>query len=175
MAKSTAANVKEYLAELSPERREFVAALRNAIVRSLPKGYRESMGYGMISYAIPLSRYPKTYNGQPLCYAALASQKGYVALHLMSVYMNPAAEKALQSGFRKAGKKLDKGKACLRFRTLEDVPIEVIEETIGSVSVDEYVSQYEAGRRRTAGARRRAAAATSKTPARPTARKKIRA
>jgi hypothetical protein len=79
----------------------------------------------MIVYEVPLSRYPDTYNGQPLCYAALAAQKNHAAVYLMSAYGNPAVVRELKDGFRKAGRKLDMGKSCIRFRRAEDLPLAV--------------------------------------------------
>ena len=147
----------EYMARLPPDRRAFVAAVRNAIRKSLPKGYEEAVGWGMLTYGIPLSRYPDTYNGQPLCYAALASQKDYVSVYLMAAYADPARAKALKDGFTAAGKKLDMGKSCLRFRKLEDVPLDVIAECIASTPVETYLAEYEASR---------ASASSRRTPSR---------
>jgi hypothetical protein len=144
MVQSKAATVEEYLQELPEERRSVIAAVRAVILKNLPKGYRESMNWGMISYEVPLERFPKTYNGQPLSYAALAAQKNYFALRLMSVYGDTKQAKWFHEEFRKAGKKLDMGKSCVRFRKLEDLPLEVIGKTIASVSPEEYIAHYEA-------------------------------
>ena len=116
--------------------------------KNLPKGYREAMGYGMIAWAVPLSRYPDTYNGQPLCYAALASQKGYCALYLMGVYQVPAQAAALKAAFKAEGKKADMGKSCIRFRSPEDLPLATIEKLVAATSVDAFMAQYEASRKR---------------------------
>ena len=85
-------SVQQYLDGLAPERREAVSAVRDVILANLPAGYEESIDYGMLSYAVPLATYPETYNGKPLSYAALASQKNYMALYLMSVSSNPETE-----------------------------------------------------------------------------------
>src|SRR5689334_5703907 len=114
MARSNAATVQEYLDELPDDRRAVVAAVREVILRNLPPGYREAMSWGVISYEVPLERYPDTYNGQPLGYIALAAQKNHFALYLMCVYHNAEREAWLRREFKKAGKKLDLGKACLR-------------------------------------------------------------
>jgi hypothetical protein len=92
--------------------------------RHLPRGYREVVNWGMICYEIPLKPYPTTYNGQPLCYAAVAAQKNYYTVHLMCAH-DPKQQRWLKAGFEKAGKKLDMGKACIRFRRVEDLPLEV--------------------------------------------------
>jgi hypothetical protein len=108
------------------------------------------MGWGMIVYGIPLARYPNTYNGQPLSYVALAAQKGHFSLYLMGVYGDPAREAWIRDAFREAGKKLDMGKSCLRFRRLEDLPLESIGELVASVPPEELIAIYEKGRARPA-------------------------
>jgi uncharacterized protein YdhG (YjbR/CyaY superfamily) len=148
MVQSKAKTVGEYLQELPPERREVVAAVRKMVQRHLPKGYVESMAYGMIGYGIPLSRYPDTYNGQPLGYVALAAQKNYYTLYLMSVYSDSAEERELRAAFAKAGKKLDMGKCCVRFKHLADLEMEALGKAIASTPVDRFIEIYEASRRR---------------------------
>jgi hypothetical protein len=148
MGSSKATTVEQYLAELPEERREVVSAVRDLVVRNLPQGYEETMAWGMICYGIPLERYPDTYNGQPLGYVALAAQKNHYALYLMGVYGDPEREAWLREEFRRAGKKLDMGKSCLRFRRLEDLPLDSIGELVGSVSPEEYIGIYERSRAR---------------------------
>ncbi len=144
MVQSKATTVEDYLNELPPDRRAVIEQVRGVILANLPAGYRESMTYGMISYEIPLERYPKTYNKQPLTYLGLAAQKNYYALYLMCVYGDRAAEQALAQGFAEAGKKLDMGKSCLRFRRLDDLPLDVIGKTVASTDPDAYIRIYEA-------------------------------
>ncbi|MGH7481449.1 MAG: DUF1801 domain-containing protein [Longimicrobiales bacterium] len=146
MARSAAVRVEDYLDELPADRRAVVAAVREVIVANLPAGYREAMNWGMISYEIPLERYPDTYNGQPLAYAALAAQKSHYALYLMGAYMEPRQDEWLRREFEKAGKTLDMGKSCVRFRKLEDLPLDVIGRAIASRSPDELIAAYEASR-----------------------------
>ncbi len=148
MPATSATTATEYLAQLPPDRKAFVSAIRRTIRQHLPTGYKEVVNWGMLAYTIPLSRYPNASNGQPLCYAALASQKNYVSVHLVGAYMSPALTKAIQAGFKAAGKKLDMGKGCLRFKRLEDVPLEVIGKAIASMPVETYISTYEAATRR---------------------------
>ena len=148
MVKSKAATVDEYLEELPPERRVVVAEVRRMILENLPDGYVESMNWGMISYEIPLERYPDTYNGQPLGYVALAAQKNNYSLYLMGVYQDSEQEEFIRDGFDKAGKRLDMGKSCVRFRKLDDVPLDVIAEIIASTSVDDYITRYEMARKK---------------------------
>ena len=148
MVMSKAKTVTEYLAELPADRRKTIAAVRAVVRKNLPKGYREAIGYGMICYSVPLSTYPDTYNGQPLCYAALAAQKQYCALYLMNVYGDAARTKALQNAFRKAGKKLDLGKSCVRFKTADDLPLDVIGKTIAATPVKAFIEKYEKARKK---------------------------
>jgi hypothetical protein len=147
MVKSTASTVEEYLDSLPADRRTVVAAVREVVLRHLPAGYQETMCWGMISYGIPLEVYPRTYNGQPLGYAALAAQKNHYALYLMAVYGDPAREARLREGFTQAGKKLDMGKSCVRFHRLEDLPLDVIGEVIASTPPDKLIASYERSRR----------------------------
>ena len=148
MVMSKAATVADYLAELPADRRRTISAVRAVIRKSLPKGYKESVGYGMICYAVPLSTYADTYNGQPLCYAALASQKNYCALYLMNVYGDTQTARAFRNGFKKAGKKLDMGKSCVRFKTAGDLPLDVIGRTIAATPMKAFIGQYERARKK---------------------------
>ena len=148
MASSKTARVSAYLKSLPADRRKVVSAVRHVVLENLPKGYQESINWGHISYEIPLERYPESYNGQPLCYAGLAAQKNHYALYLLGVYANPKVGKALASAFKKRGKKLDMGKSCLRFKTLDDLPLDVIANVIASTPVDEMIAYYENSRPR---------------------------
>ena len=148
MATSSATTVEGYLAELPPERRTVIAAVRDVVLRHLPPGYQETMNWGMISYEIPLADYPDTYNGQPLAYAALAAQKRHYALYLTAVYADSAEEARLRERFVQAGRKLDMGKSCLRFRSLDDLALDAIGEAIGSTPPAAFIARYEASRRR---------------------------
>lgn len=146
--KSSAPTVKKYLEELPEDRRAVVEAVREMVLHNLPEGYAETMRWGMISYELPLERYPKTYNGQPLAYVGLASQKNNCALYLTCVYQDPEQEARLREGFRKAGKKLDLGKSCLRFKKLDDLPMNVLAELVASTPPEHFIARYEASRER---------------------------
>ena len=148
MVMSKAKTVTEYLAELPADRRKAIAAVRAVVRKNLPKGYKESIGYGMICYTVPLSTYPETYNGQPLCYAALAAQKNKYSLYLMNVYGDGATAKAFRDGFKRAGKKLDMGKSCVRFSTVDDLPLDVIGRTIAATPMKDFIAQYEKSRKK---------------------------
>jgi uncharacterized protein YdhG (YjbR/CyaY superfamily) len=142
------ASVDSYLAGLPAEHRSVLSAVRDTVRKNLPKGYEETMQGKLIAYVIPLSRFPNTYNGHPLWYIALAVQKNYYSLYLMAPYGDPKELKTIQEGFRKAGKKLDMGKSCIRFRKLEDLPLDVIGESVARVPVDEYIRRYESVKRK---------------------------
>ena len=140
------ATAEEYIAGLPKERADQISRLRETILQRLPAGYTEEMGFGMITYVIPLETYPDTYNGHPLMYAALASQKRHMAIYLMNVYGDDETLQWFTEGFAASGKKLDMGKSCVRFKKLEDLPLELIGETIARTPVSEYIACYEASR-----------------------------
>jgi hypothetical protein len=148
MVASKATTVKEYLEWLPEDRRKVISKVRTVIRKHLPKGYEEKLTYGVISYQVPLKTLPDTYNGQPLCYAALAAQKHHNALYLMCAYGDPKQRAALQDAFTKAGKKLDMGKSCVRFKHVEDLPLPAIGKLIAAVPPAKYIASYEASRKR---------------------------
>ena len=140
---SDAVTVKGYLDSLPDDRRRALTAVRQVIRKNLPVGIVETMNWGMISYEIPLKTYPDTYNGQPLMYAALASQKNHMSLYMHGIYGNEALRERFETAYRATGKKLDMGKGCVRFATLDALPLDVIGEAIGSSTVDQYLAHYE--------------------------------
>lgn len=143
---SDATSVEQYLAELPDDRRDAIETVRDEILRRLPDGYVETMNWGMISYEIPLSTYPDTYNGKPLMYAALASQKNHMAVYLSGVYTSDEGRDAFHAKYRETGKKLDMGKSCVRFKTIDDLPIEVIGDSIASMAPEQFIDIYERAR-----------------------------
>lgn len=145
MTRSAAATVEAYLAELPPERRAVIAQVRDLVNAHLPPGYVEAMNWGMISWEVPLSRYPVTYNKQPLSYAALAAQKNAYSLYLMAA---ATQGQRLRAAYAQAGKKLDMGKSCIRFKKLDDLVPDAIAEAVASMPVDAYIAWYEASRER---------------------------
>lgn len=142
--KSTATTVDEYLRELTPERRAAIQTVREVILRNLPVGYDEVMNWGMISYEVPLSVYPDTYNRKPLMYAALSSQKNYMSVYLIAIYMTNEAREEFEAAYRRSGKPLDVGQSCVRFRKVEDLPLDLIGSTIASTSVAAFVNGWKA-------------------------------
>jgi len=148
VAKSKAETVDGYLAELPEDRRAAISAVRQVVLENLPQGYEEMMQFGMIGYVIPLERYPVTYNGQALQYAALASQKNYMSLYLRNVYGDEAVEIWFVDRYKDSGKRLDMGKACVRFKSLQDLPIDLVGEAIALTPVDRFIERYEMSRNR---------------------------
>ena len=147
MARSKARTVDEYLAELPPERRTAIIAVRSVILGNLPEGYVETMMFGMIGYGVPLEAYPVTYNKQPLMYAALASQKNYMTVYLMNVYGDKETEHWFTERYRATGKRMDTGKSCVRFKKTDDLPLELLGEAIARTPMTEFIKLYEASRR----------------------------
>lgn len=139
--RSSAATVSAYLKSLPADRRRALSAVRRVIRKHLPAGYQETMNWGMITYQVPLRTCPDTYNGQPLLYAALASQKNYMAVYLTGIYTSPTSYRAFEKAYKATGKRWNVGKSCVRFRTLDDLPLELIGESIASLSVEAFVKR----------------------------------
>ena len=141
--RSEATTVNQYLAELPADRREAIEAVRGVILENLPGGYVEAMNWGMITYQIPLDMYADTYNGQPLLFAALASQKNHMAVYLTGIYISDEAREQFEAAYRESGKRFDVGKSCVRFRKLDDLPLDLIGDTIASVPVERLIARVE--------------------------------
>ena len=155
---SKTTTVKDYL-ELVPEaRRADFKKVRQVIVDNLPKGYEEAVSIGMLTYSVPLSVLPDTYNGHPLWYVALASQKNYMAVYLMGLYGDKKAAEWFRSQFKARGKTLDMGKSCVRFRSADDLPLDVIGQVVATHSVEKWVSLYRQSRTKAKASRPKQAA-----------------
>ena len=155
---SKATTVDEYLASLPAERRAAIVTVRAVIVKNLDADVHERMAYGMIGYGVPHHVYPAGYHAdpkQPLPYAALASQKNHMSLYLMS--LDCGSDDDADSGpgaharwFREAwartGKRLDMGKACIRFKKLDDLALDVLAEAVRRVPARTFIEYYEASR-----------------------------
>jgi hypothetical protein len=139
---------EEYIESLPEDRRDTIAAVRAAILEHLPEGNEEGMQYGMIGWYIPLERYPGTYNGQALAVAALAGQKNHMSLYLNCVYSDSEEKDWFEERGAEAGKKLDMGKSCVRFRKLDDLPLEVVGEAVARLRPEDFIAAYERSRRR---------------------------
>lgn len=143
---SKAKTVAEYLSSLSSDQREVLAAVRTVILANLDSGFQECMQYGMVGYSVPHSRYPAGYHcdpKQPLPFAALAAQKNAISLHLMGLYMNPTELGWFTKAWKATGKKLDMGKACVRFKKLDDVALDVVGQAFRRISADAWIATYE--------------------------------
>ena len=146
MASSAAETVEQYLGELPDDRREAIVEVRAEILANLPDEIVETMAWGMIAYEIPLEIFPDTYNKKPLLYAALASQKNHMAVYLHSIYTNEDDAEWFQQAYVATGKKLDMGKSCVRFKKLDQVPVELIGEAIARVSIEQFLDYYNASK-----------------------------
>jgi hypothetical protein len=144
---SDATTPAAYIAEMPEGRRKAISAVRKVIRANIPKGFQEMMDFGMIVWAIPLTRYPDTYNGHPLGIVALANQKNYMALYLFGEYADDKERAWFEKSWKAAGKKLDMGKSCLRFKKVDDVALDVIAEAVSRVSVEDHIKAYEKSRR----------------------------
>lgn len=145
--RSTATTVAEYLAGLPAERREAPKVVRAVILRNLPEGYAEGMQYGMIGYFVPHAIYPAGYHcnpAEPLPFASLAAQKHHLAIYLLCLYGDPEHRAWFIEEWKKTGRKLDIGKGCLRFKTLDDIPLGLIGRAIKRVPVRKFITFYEA-------------------------------
>ncbi len=141
--RSEATTAEQYLAELPDDRRKAIEAVRAVILENLPDGYEEAMKWGMITYQIPLDTYPDTYNKQPLMFAALASQMNHMAVYLTGIYVSDEARDEFAKAYRATGKRFDVGKSCVRFRKLDDLPLDLIGQTIAAVPVERLISRVE--------------------------------
>ena len=145
---SKATTVADYLASLPPDRRAALERIREVILANLDSGYEEGLSHGMIGYTVPKSVYPPGYHTDPkqgLPFVSLASQKNYMSLYLMGLYVGgtdaPLA-RWFHEAWAKTGKKLDMGKSCIRFKKLDDLPLDVIGEAIRRQPARTYIEQY---------------------------------
>lgn len=176
---SKAKTVAQYIAELPEDRRGAIKAVRDVVLKNMDKTFTEGMNYGMIGWFVPHSVFPAGYHcnpSQPLPFAGLASQKQHMSLYMMSAYGDGGEEKWIREQFKKAGKKLDMGKCCIRFKKLEDLPLEVIAEAFRRVSAKEYIARYEktlAGMGKSVSAASKASAVKKKVGKKVLAKKKV--
>ena len=144
---SKATTVDQYLAEIPADRQDAMTKLRKVILKNLPKGFKEGMGYGMIGYHVPHSIYPKGYHcdiKQPLPFACLASQKNAISFYHMGVYADPKLLKWFTDEYAKAAVgKLDMGKSCVRFKKPENIPYKLIGELCTKITVEKWIEVYE--------------------------------
>ena len=139
----------DYLNNLPEDRRKALAKLRATIRKHLPKGCKEGIQYGMIGYFVPHSIYPDGYHTdpkQPLPFASIASQKNHMALYLFCLYTDEKAMKSFVKEWKASGHKLDMGKSCVRFKSIEDVPLDVVGKAISRICVEDFIASYEDSR-----------------------------
>lgn len=162
---SKATTVKQYLAELPPDRRAVIQAIRKVFLDNLGEGIEEGMQYGAIGYYVPHRVFPAGYHcdpRQPLPFAGLGSQKNHMSLGLMSLYGDAKQEAWFRSAWAKTGKKLDMGKCCVRFKKVDDVALDVLAEAIRRSPAKAYIAHYEAAIK---GARRKSTKPAAAKPA----------
>ncbi|MCG3132665.1 MAG: hypothetical protein FLDDKLPJ_03528 [Phycisphaerae bacterium] len=143
---SKAATVAEYLAQLPPDRRDAVETLRTVFRKNLDKNLDEGMLYGMIGYYVPHRLYPAGYHcdpKQPLPFAGIASQKNYLSIYLPCFFGGEEHVRRFQEEWTKTGKKLDMGKSCIRFKRIEDAPLDVIGRAIARMPMKDFIAYYE--------------------------------
>ena len=144
---SKATTVNDYLNEIPEDRKVGFNKLRDVILKNIPEGFQECMGYGMMGYSVPHAIYPNGYHcdpKMPLPFAGLASQKNFIAFYHMGIYANPELLEWFTSEFPKhSKKKLDMGKSCMRFKKPEDIPFELIGELMQKMTVPDWINTYE--------------------------------
>lgn len=141
--------VAEFLAALPAPKRELAEEVIGLVRKNIPKGYEEEMALGFVTWSVPLSVLPDTYNGQALWYVAFNATKTGLSLYLMSVYGSKEREAKFKAAYKKAGKKLDMGRACLRFKSMDDLVLPAVKDAIKSLPVKKYVEEYRAVRKTT--------------------------
>lgn len=144
---SKAATVDDYIAELPEDRQKALTELRKVVKKNLPKGFQETMGYGMMGYSVPHSLYPPGYHcnpKDPLPFMGMASQKNFIAVYHMGIYADPKLLKWFTDAHAKASpKRLDMGKSCIRYKKAEDIPYKLIGELASKISPQEWINIYE--------------------------------
>jgi hypothetical protein len=148
VARSTAPTPDQYLAELAPERAAELCVVRDAINAALKPGFVERMAWGVISWEVPLETSGPTYNKQPLLYVGLGAQKNYNALYMNCAYCSAESTARLQTALAAVGKTIEPGKACIRFRSAADLPLETIVSEIASSTPEDYVIRHRTARQR---------------------------
>lgn len=144
---SSEKTVSAYLKSLPSDRATVISEVRALVNKNIKSGFVETMRWGMISWEIPLDKYPDTYNKQPLNYMALAAQKHNYSLYLMSCYVTREEGEAFENAYRATGKRMDIGKSCVRFKKIEDLPLPLLVKYIKRYSLKEFIQVYEESRK----------------------------
>lgn len=142
-----AKNPDDYIKKVAEDKREAIIKLRAEILKNLPKGFEETMSYGMIGYVVPHSIFPKGYHCDPklpLPFVSIAAQKNFVAFYHMGIYANPKLLNWFVEEYPKhTDAKLDMGKGCVRFKNPEKIPYKLLGQLIKKVSVKQWTTTYE--------------------------------
>jgi hypothetical protein len=138
--------VNQWLASVPAARKHAIKAVRNAINAHLPQGYEETVDWGMLAWVVPLATLPNTHNGRPLLFVALGAHRKLMTVYLGSVYGDAELWKEFEVAYKRTGKKLHIGGSCVHFRVLDDLPLEVVGNTIARIPVDQYVARYKNSR-----------------------------
>lgn len=149
---SKATSVEAYLAELPEERKIPMEQLRNVILKNIPAGFKEEMGYGMMGYVVPHTLYPTGYHcdpKSPLPFAGMASQKNNISFYHMGIYADSELlEWFVQEYPKHCKSKLDMGKSCIRFKKMDQIPFELIGELMQKITVEKWIEMYESAFRK---------------------------
>jgi uncharacterized protein YdhG (YjbR/CyaY superfamily) len=137
--RTDARSIDEYINSLPLDRQQALEKVRKVILDNLPEGYEEKMNWGMITYQVPLEVYPDTYNKKPLMYAALASQKNHMAVYLTGIYTDENRREEFENAYRATGKRYDVGKSCVRFRKLDELPLDVLADAIATLEMGDFI------------------------------------
>jgi len=144
---STAKTPAEYVDSLPDERKIVIENIRKTVLGNLPKGFEETMGYGMLGYVVPHSIYPSGYHCDPktpLPFISVASQKNFIAFYHMGIYADETLLNWFVAEYPKHCKtKLDMGKSCIRFKKMNDIPLELLGQLVTKMSVQDWISLYE--------------------------------
>ena len=146
LKKRPALTVKQWLASVPAERKDAINAVRDAVNEHLPEGYEETVDWGMLAWVVPLTTLPSTHNGRPLMLAALGAHTKVMTVYLMTVYGDPTIRREFETAYKQAGKKLNMGGCCVHFKKLDDLPLDVVGDTIARVAVADYVERYQRSR-----------------------------
>lgn len=143
---------EEYIAQIPEDRKEVIQKLRAIINDNIPEGFKETISYGMIGWVVPHEIYPSGYHCTPelpLPFLSIASQKNFIAFYHMGIYANPELYKWFVEEYPNHSKyKLDMGKSCLRLKRMNDIPYDLIKETVQKMSVQEWIDLYETNLKR---------------------------
>lgn len=138
---------EDYINTIPEDRKAVMSKLREVIIKNLPQGFSEGVGYGMLGWSVPHSAYPAGYHcdpKQPLPFLGIASQKNFVALYHMGIYTDKDLHDWFVAEYPNHSKyKLDMGKSCIRFKKPDAIPFELIAQLVAKMTPDQWVERYE--------------------------------